>query len=40
VVGAPTFPFAEFRMTPPNVGGFVSVDDNATLEFALVLTTG
>ena len=38
VVGALTFPFADFGMTPPNVAGFVSVDDNATLEFSLLLT--
>jgi len=37
VVGALTFPFADFGMTPPNIGGFVSVDDNATLEFSLIL---
>lgn len=37
VVGALTFPFADFGMTPPSIGGFVSVDDDATLEFSLIL---
>lgn len=40
VVGALIFPFADFGMTPPNIGGFVSVDDNASLEFSLILTKG
>lgn len=40
VVGALTFPFADFGMTPPNIAGFVSVEDDATLEFALVLGAG
>lgn len=34
--GAITFPFSQFTMTPPNIGGFVSVQNNATMEFALV----
>jgi len=34
--GAITFPFSQFNMTPPNIGGFVSVQNNATMEFALV----
>jgi polyisoprenoid-binding protein YceI len=38
VVGALTFPFSEFDMTPPSIGAFVSVEPNATLEFSLVLT--
>jgi polyisoprenoid-binding protein YceI len=36
--GRYTFPFSEFGMDPPNVGGFVTVDPDATLEFTLVLT--
>ena len=34
--GSITFPFSQFNMTPPNIGGFVSVQNNATMEFALV----
>ena len=37
VVGSITFPFEEFGMTPPSIGGFVSVQDNATMEFDLHL---
>ncbi len=36
-VGAVTFPFSDFRMVPPSIGGFVSVQDNATVEFDLKL---
>ncbi len=35
VAGSITFPFSQFGMTPPNVGGFVSVQNNATMEFKL-----
>ena len=35
VVGSHTFPFSDFGMTPPNIGGFVTVDNAATLEFRL-----
>src|SRR5207245_1747534 len=38
LVGSITFPFTDFGMTPPSIGGFVSVQDNATMEFQLVLT--
>src|SRR2546430_10263504 len=38
LVGSITFPFRDFGMTPPSIGGFVSVQDNATMEFQLVLT--
>jgi polyisoprenoid-binding protein YceI len=31
--GSMTFPFEEFGMTPPSIGGFVSVQDSATMEF-------
>jgi polyisoprenoid-binding protein YceI len=37
LVGSITFPFSDFGMTPPSVGGFVSVQNNATMEFQLVL---
>jgi polyisoprenoid-binding protein YceI len=36
--GKHTFPFSDFGMDPPNIGGFVSVEPDATLEFTLVLT--
>jgi polyisoprenoid-binding protein YceI len=35
VVGSLTFPFSDFNMVPPSIGGFVSVENNATLEFDL-----
>ncbi len=38
VDGSLKFPFADFGMTPPNVGGFVTVDPEGTLEFNLRLT--
>lgn len=37
LVGSITFPFSDFGMTPPSVGGFVEVEDDATMEFALLL---
>ena len=37
VQGSLTFAFSEFGMTPPNIAGFVSVEDDATLEFLLIL---
>ena len=37
VAGALTFPFADFGIQPPNIGGFVTVKPDATLEFLLVL---
>lgn len=40
VLGSLTFPFADFGMTPPSIGGFVSVENDATLEFLIVLTKG
>jgi len=36
-VGSLTFPWGEFNMTAPSVGGFVSVTDRATMEFELDL---
>jgi polyisoprenoid-binding protein YceI len=38
VVGSLTFPFADFGMSAPNVGGIVTVESNPTLELKLVLT--
>jgi polyisoprenoid-binding protein YceI len=37
VLGSLTFPFSDFGMEPPNVAGFVAVEDDATLEFLVVL---
>jgi len=37
LVGSITFPFSDFQMTPPSIGGFVSVQPNATMEFQLLL---
>jgi polyisoprenoid-binding protein YceI len=36
VAGSITFPFGQFGMTPPNIGGFVTVQNNATMEFKLI----
>jgi len=38
VVGSLTFPFSDFEISPPNIGGFVSVESDATLEFKMLLT--
>jgi polyisoprenoid-binding protein YceI len=37
VLGSLAFPFSDFGMEPPNIAGFVSVEDDATLEFLVVL---
>jgi polyisoprenoid-binding protein YceI len=37
-VGSLTFAWGDFNMTAPNVGGFVTVQSNPTMEFELVLT--
>lgn len=37
LAGSISFPFSEFGMTPPSIGGFVTVQDNATMEFDLKL---
>jgi len=39
-VGSITFPFTEFGMQAPNVAGFVSVENHATLEFDLRFKQG
>jgi polyisoprenoid-binding protein YceI len=36
-VGALTFPWSEFSMTAPSIGGFVNVTEKATMEFDLHL---
>jgi polyisoprenoid-binding protein YceI len=36
-VGSLTFPWSEFGMTAPSIGGFVNVTGNATMEFDLRL---
>jgi polyisoprenoid-binding protein YceI len=36
-VGALTFPWSEFGMTAPSIGGFVNVTEKATMEFDLRL---
>jgi polyisoprenoid-binding protein YceI len=33
VAGSISFPFEKFGVTPPSIGGFVSVQDTATMEF-------
>jgi polyisoprenoid-binding protein YceI len=38
LVGSITFPFSDFGITPPSIGGFVTVQNNATMEFQLLLT--
>jgi polyisoprenoid-binding protein YceI len=35
VVGSLSFPFSDFGMTAPSIGGFVTVENNATVEFQL-----
>jgi polyisoprenoid-binding protein YceI len=37
IVGTLTFPFSDFGMTPPDVAGFVQVEDDATLEVLISL---
>jgi polyisoprenoid-binding protein YceI len=38
VVGSLRFPFADFEIEPPNIANFVTVHEDGTLEFKLVLT--
>ncbi len=37
LVGSLKFAFADFAMEPPSIGGFVSVENEATLEIKLLL---
>jgi polyisoprenoid-binding protein YceI len=38
VVGSYSFPFSDFQINAPNIGGFVAVEDHGTLEFKVNLT--
>jgi polyisoprenoid-binding protein YceI len=40
IAGSLTFPFSDYDINPPNVAGFVSVEDSGTLEFLVHLTKG
>ncbi len=37
LAGSLAFPMSDFDINPPNIGGFVTVDPDATLEFRLLL---
>lgn len=37
LVGSLQFPMSDFNITPPSIGGFVTVDPDVTLEFKLIL---
>lgn len=38
IVGSLTFPFSDYAIEAPNIAGFVSVEEEGTLEFLVVLT--
>jgi len=38
VVGSLAFPFSDYSINAPNIGGFVAVEDQGTLEFLVNLT--
>jgi polyisoprenoid-binding protein YceI len=40
VLGSLSFPFSDYDISAPNIGGFVSVEDNGTLEFLVNLAKG
>ena len=40
LAGSLRFPMSDFNITPPSIGGFVTVDPDATLEFKLILEKG
>jgi hypothetical protein len=40
VAGSYTFPFSDFGINAPNIAGFVSVEDQGTLEFLVNLAKG
>jgi polyisoprenoid-binding protein YceI len=40
IAGSLTFPLSDYGINPPNIAGFVSVEDNGTLEFLVNLTKG
>jgi polyisoprenoid-binding protein YceI len=37
VAGSLAFPFSDYNINAPNIGGFVSVEDHGTLEFLINL---
>jgi polyisoprenoid-binding protein YceI len=40
VLGSLDFPFSDYAINAPNIGGFVAVEDHGTLEFQVNLTKG
>ncbi|MBA2720476.1 MAG: YceI family protein, partial [Chloroflexi bacterium] len=40
IAGSLTFPLSDYAINAPNIAGFVSVEDNGTLEFLVNLTEG
>jgi polyisoprenoid-binding protein YceI len=40
LVGSYTFPMADFAIVPPSIGGFVTVEPDATLEFKILAEQG
>jgi polyisoprenoid-binding protein YceI len=40
VVGSLSFPFSDYQINTPNIGGFVTVQDQGTLEFQVNLAKG
>ena len=38
VLGSLAFPFSDFNIVAPSIGGFVTVQDTGTLEFLVNLT--
>ena len=38
IAGSLTFPFSDYAINAPNIAGFVSVEENGTLEFLVTLT--
>lgn len=40
IAGSLTFPFSDYAINAPNIAGFVSVEENGTLEFLVNLTKG
>jgi hypothetical protein len=40
VLGSLDFPFSDYAINAPNIGGFVAVEDHGTLEFLVNLAKG
>ena len=40
ILGSLDFPFSDYSISAPNIGGFVAVEDHGTLEFLVNLTKG